>query len=178
MQVFEAATAAAPDADSRWYLIQCKPRQDARALENLQRQGFECYFPTLSVEKLRHGRKVAAIEALFPGYLFIQLRVGKDNWAPIRSTRGVNQMVRVRDQPVPVPAEIIDGIRQRLATQQPRPYLRPGERVLITDGCFSQLEAVFIANEGEHRVTLLLNILQQEHTLSFPVASVRRFASH
>jgi hypothetical protein len=25
----------------RWYLIQCRARQDERALENLQRQGFE-----------------------------------------------------------------------------------------------------------------------------------------
>ncbi len=166
--------AAESASNSRWYVIQCKPRQDARALENLVRQGFECYLPTLSAEKLRHGRKVAAEEPLFPGYLFIHLDVSGENWAPIRSTRGVSQMVRVRDQPLPVGNEIVELIRQRLATQQPQLCLQSGERVLITDGCFSQLEAIFIATDGEHRVTLLLNILQQEQRLSFPLASVRK----
>lgn len=161
-------------SDSRWYVIQCKPRQDARALENLVRQGFECYLPTLSAARLRNGRKIAAAEPLFPGYLFIHLDVSGENWAPIRSTRGVSQMVRVRDQPLPVGNEIVDLIRQRLATQQPQPCLKYGERVLITDGCFSQLEAIFVAPDGEHRVTLLLNILQQEQRLSFPLASVRK----
>jgi transcriptional antiterminator RfaH len=47
-------------------------------------------------------------------------------------------------------------------------------RVVITDGCFSQLEAIFIATDGEHRVTLLLNILHQEQRLSFPISSVRK----
>lgn len=33
------------------------------------------------------------MESLFPGYLFIQLDQLNDNWHPIRSTRGVNQLV-------------------------------------------------------------------------------------
>lgn len=166
--------ATEPASDSRWYVIQCKPRQDVRALDNLVRQGFQCYLPTLSQERLRNGRKMAAKEPLFPGYLFIQLHVGGENWAPIRSTRGVSQMVRVRDRPLPVGNEIVELIRQRLATQRPRPCLQSGERVVITDGCFAQLEAIFIATDGEHRATLLLNILQQEQRLSFPLSIVRK----
>jgi transcriptional antiterminator RfaH len=30
------------DSPARWYLIQTKPRQEARAEEHLQRQNFEC----------------------------------------------------------------------------------------------------------------------------------------
>ncbi len=33
------------DQDVRWYLIQTKPRQEARAEEHLRRQQFECYRP-------------------------------------------------------------------------------------------------------------------------------------
>jgi len=166
--------ATEPASDVRWYVIQCKPRQDLRAFENLVRQGFECYLPTLSAERLRNGRKIAAEEPLFPGYLFIHLRVGGENWAPIRSTRGVSQMVRVRDRPLPVGNEIVELIRRRLAAQRPQPCLHAGERVVITDGCFSQLEAIFIATDGEYRATVLLNILQQEQRLSLPLASVRK----
>lgn len=54
------------------------------------------------------------------------------------------------------------------------PYLRSGERVVITDGGFSGIEAIFVASHGDERVMLLLNILQSEQTLSFPIGSVRK----
>ena len=38
-----------------WYLVHTKPRQEGLALENLERQGYECYLPTLPSEKLRQG---------------------------------------------------------------------------------------------------------------------------
>ena len=159
---------------AQWYVIQCKPREERRALENLDRQGFSCYLPMLAVEKLRHGSVRAIPEPLFPGYLFISLDELTGNWHPIRSTRGVAQLVRVREYPIPMPDRVIDAIRARLASDTPRiPYLKPGERVRITEGAFSDIEAIFLATDGQERVILLLNVLNQEHRLSFPAATVR-----
>jgi|SRR5580700_5076848 hypothetical protein len=56
----------------RWYLVQCRARQDDRALEHLERQGFECYRPLYERERIWRGRKQLASAALFPGYLFIR----------------------------------------------------------------------------------------------------------
>lgn len=61
----------ADDEGPRWYVVHCKPREDERALEHLSRQGYECYRPVRTVERLRHGRRQVVKEALFPGYLFI-----------------------------------------------------------------------------------------------------------
>lgn len=159
----------------QWYLIQCKPREDQRALENLERQGFQCYRPIHYVERMQRGRRYQTEESLFPGYLFIRLDRINDNWRPIRSTRGVNHIVRFNDYPLPVADEIIEQIQQRLAGKPlQEPYLKPGERVRITEGSFSNLEAIFVANDGDQRVVLLLNILQKDQELSFPVQSVRK----
>jgi len=160
---------------ARWYVVQCKPREERRSLENLERQGFCCYLPMLSVEKLRHGALFDVREPLFPGYLFVRLNELTDNWHSIRSTRGVIQLVRFREYPVPVPDSMIDGIHERLAGATPRiPYLKPGERVRITDGPFSDVKAIFIAKDGEERVVLLMNVLNREQRLSFPARAVRR----
>src|ERR1700686_36942 len=152
---------------SRWYVIQCKPREEHRALANLERQRFSCYLPMLNVEKLRHGCRRDVAEPLFPGYLFIHLNELSDNWHPIRSTRGVIQLVRVREYPIPLPDEMIAIVRQRLAGNElRRSYLEPGDRVRITEGPFSEIEAIFVANEAAHqRVAVLLNFLQREHRL-------------
>ncbi len=164
-----------PQRRPRWYVIQSKPRQENRALEHLRRQGFTCYLPTLAVEKLRNGRKIETHESLFPGYLFVELDDVNDNWYPIKSTRGVSQFVRFNDRLLPLENEILAVIRARLAGNRPHiPYLQPGERVVVTEGAFAQLEAIFLANDGAQRVVLLMNILHSEQTLSFPLASVRK----
>ena len=160
----------------RWYLIQCKARQDERALHNLQRQGFECYRPVYESERIRRGRKHLTSAALFPGYLFIRLDRVNDNWLPIRSTRGVIQVVRFNEFPLPVADGIVEQIRRRIEDKRPRePYLQSGERVVLTfDGSFSGIEAIFVSSIGEQRVMLLLTILQSAQALIVPLKSVRR----
>ena len=54
-----------------WYAVFCKPRQEAVAEENLQRQGFHVYLPRTRIRHRRRGQWVNAIEALFPRYVFI-----------------------------------------------------------------------------------------------------------
>jgi transcriptional antiterminator RfaH len=158
-----------------WYLIQCRSRQESRALEHLERQGFECYRPLYERECLTRGRRVLKRVDLFPGYLFIRLDRIHHNWLPICSTRGVIQIVRFNAYPLPVPEGIIDQLRRRIESGPVRePYLRPGEHVVITEGSFSGIEGIFIASDGEERVVLLLNILQSEQRLSFPIGSVHK----
>ena len=162
----------------RWYLVQCRAHQEDRALEHLERQNFECYRPLYGRERKRGGRKQLTTAALFPGYLFIRLDRIHDNWLPIRSTRGVIQVVRFNDYPMPVADATIEQIRRRLECEPFRqPYLKMGERVVITDGSFCGIEAIFVASDGDERVMLLLNILQSDQTLSFPIQCVRKVDS-
>jgi transcriptional antiterminator RfaH len=160
---------------ARWYVVQCKPREDARALEHLQRQGYECYGPQLRVEKLRHGRKVALPAPLFPGYLFVHLNDVNDNWYAIGSTRGVLRLVRFDGYPLPIADHLIEMIRQRLSSESlTMSYLVSGDVVRVTEGPFAQIEAVFLANDGDERVILLMNMLSREQNLTFPVTHIEK----
>jgi transcription antitermination factor NusG len=70
---------------------------------------------------------------------------------------------------------IIEQLRQRIERGSPRePYLQSGERVIVTEGSFAGLEAIFLAGDGDKRVMLLLNILRSEQRLSFPIGSVHK----
>ena len=87
---------------ARWYLIQTKPRQEARAQEHLQRQHFECYRPLKVSEAKKRSPRALSEEELFPGYLFIRMDQVHDNWYPIRPTRGVARIVTCGGTQVPV----------------------------------------------------------------------------
>lgn len=165
-------TEAVADQETAWYLVHCKPRQDERAEEHLLRQGYACYRPRLQRERLVRGRRQSVVESLFPGYLFIQLNPDS-NWSPLRSTRGVNRLVRFGEYPLQVPSSLIDSLQERTPSE-PQPLLQPGDRVRIVDGSFAELEAIFLSMDGEERVVLLMKLLNREHRLSLPLSSVRR----
>jgi transcriptional antiterminator RfaH len=158
---------------ARWYLIQTKPRQEARAEEHLQRQLFECYRPLKAAEKKR-GSRAAPVEELFPGYLFIRMNQTHDNWYPIRSTRGVARIVTFGGLPVPVQDVLIDQIRQRLQAPAPKVQFQEGEAVRITAEGFNDVEAIFLAADGDERAVILLNLLQREQKVTLPVTSLTR----
>ncbi len=146
----------------RWHLVQTKPRQERLACENLLRQHYETYLPLVRVHARRKGQASARIEPMFPRYLFVRLRPALDNYAPIRSTLGVTQLVRFGDAYALAPDLLVDGLKA--ATDEhgvrdlPPARLTPGVRVELLDGVLAGYEAIFTARRGRDRVAILLEI--------------------
>jgi len=157
-----------------WYLLQCKPSQQQRADENLNNQGFCTYTPQLKAERIIRRKRVIREEAVFPGYAFIQLDASSD-WRALQATRGVSRVVSFNGLPHPIPRELIDGLRQQYNPQQaPAPLFKPGDRVSITDGCFKNLQAIVKAVTSNERIIVLMNILQSQQAVAFPVTQLAK----
>jgi len=149
---------------SPWYLIKTRPKQEQRACENLENQGFRCFLPWFINERLDRGKRRQRQEPLFPGYLFIELSNTEQNWGTIRSTRGVQQLVAFGGKPTPVPQQVVNFLQQQASVNNgPQKRLQPGEKLRITRGPFAQLEVVFQAFDGNDRVIVLLELMQKQH---------------
>lgn len=148
----------------RWYVVCCKPRQEAVAEENLLRQGYRVYLPRIRITQRRRGQWVDAIEVLFPRYIFIQIDTLQRSTAPVRSTRGVVGLVRFGGLPAVVPDAVMDALLQceDLTSglhQDVRPLFCTGDPIKLVDGPFAGMEAVFAEQDGEKRVIVLLELL-------------------
>lgn len=163
---------------SRWYVVYTKPREEDRAREHLERQGHQCYLPLLSLEKRRRGRVVPVTEPLFPRYLFIRSAedLATAGWGSLRSTRGVVKLVGFGAGPVTVDEAFLDALRERTTRGTPelQTMFQPGERVLIEEGPFRGLEAVFSMKEGADRAAVLLEFLGQEVQAAVPYATLKK----
>ena len=159
-----------------WYLIHTKLRQEALALTNLSRQGFECYMPMLKLQKIRQRKTVLVAEPMFPRYLFIRLDASDSgqSWSPIRSTLGVNQLVRFGGQPAKVDGQLIDLIRSREQGTHTQPLFKTGDKVTVADGPFAGLEAIYQNADAESRSMILLNILSKPVSMPIDTASLRK----
>lgn len=156
----------------QWFLIQTKPRQEARAEEHLLRQRFECYRPQQAGSDMRKGVE----PALFPGYLFIRM-AAHDNWYPIRSTRGVARVVSFGAAPCPVPDALIEQIRTRLVNRCEPVTFTQGDAVRVKTGN-SELQAIFLCDDGQERAVILLNLMQRQQRISLPKRQLAPLVAH
>jgi len=161
-----------------WYVVHTKPRQEQRALENLEAQGYQCYLPFIQIEKIRRQKLTLEQEPLFARYLFIELDAssGGKSWSPIRSTLGVSKLVAFGNEPIKVATQLIKLLRQDvqpLAGQRIALHTS-GDRVLIKDGPFAGLEAVYEMSDGEARAMVLIKLLSKTTRLTLPITSITK----
>jgi transcriptional antiterminator RfaH len=161
--------------NASWYLVHTKPRQEFRALEQLRNQGYVCFLPTLQAEKIRNGKLETCHEPLFTRYLFIQLNSITSNWSPIRSTRGVTQLVAFGGRFATIPDACVEALRNGPQNVQRRLF-ETGERVAITYGPFAGLEGIYQLPDGEARALVLIELMSQPQKLKFAVDMLRKVA--
>ena len=161
-----------------WYVVYTKPRQESRALLNLQNQGYSCYLPTFQVAKLRAGKLTTRIEPLFSRYLFIELSLEhqSQSWAPIRSKLGVSSFLMFGNEPAHVPHELVELLREReqAAQAQPVALYQPGEKLQVIDGPFAGLEAIYHMDDGLARGIVLIELLNRSTKLNVSLGALRK----
>ena len=164
---------------SQWYLVQSKPRESFRAEQHLQSQNYTCFHPTYPVKRKIAGKINITVTPLFPNYLFVLLN-DTDNWSAIRSTRGVSKIVRFNGVPASLDNHIVEELQRhcaRLNGLVAEPLYKIGDRVIVIDGCFKELEAIVTATNGEERVILLLNLFNRPQHVELLVSDIASIAA-
>ncbi|MCF8211374.1 MAG: transcription/translation regulatory transformer protein RfaH [Rhodoferax sp.] len=159
-----------------WYLVHTKPRLEDLALNNLVQQGYECYLPQMRIERVRRRKAEITIEPMFPRYLFIRLDSGSQgkSWSPIRSTLGVSQLVHFGAQAAKVDDALVELLKQRQQAMPTETMFLKGDSVVITDGPFAGIEAIYQMSDAERRAVILLEILSKPVSMQIDAAQLRK----
>ena len=160
----------------RWYVAHTRPKNEQRAIINLQRQGFEVYMPRYLTQR-RHARRVETVShPLFPRYIFIWTDPKIDPWRSINSTYGVLNIVAQGDTPQAVPEGIVDSLKsQEDATGIIQPtcnIFHPGQRLEVLHGPMAMHIGYFNRMSDTERVILLLILLGRQVNVTIPCGAV------
>lgn len=176
-----------------WYLLKSKSRQELRACENLENQGFDVYCPHV---KVKH-RGVIKEESLFPGYLFLYLDLRDlERYHKIRSTRGVSEIVyfnritrklhqdgrlgkaqeaeaqELLPKPIPNGDEVMKDVRaivqmindEAEGISKPAEGFQEGDKVSMDHPLYKGLEMTFMANLGNQRGIILIEYIKKQRS--------------
>lgn len=161
-------TATWEDAEpSRWYVAYTAPRREIEARDHLVRQSYEAYLPL-----------VGRMEPMFPRYLFFRPSSPEQSIAPVRSTRGVQSVLRFGGLYAVVTDELVQAVRQQETLQQSKqstlaPSPKAGQRVRVKDNAaaFAGLEGMVQLN-ADRRVIVLMEILGRQTPVSLSVKNI------
>ena len=151
-------------AGARWYVVQTQANGEAKAAENLRRQGYEIYWPRF-LKRRRHARKLDVVaKPLFPRYMFVAIDIATQRWRSIQSTSGVSRLVSNGDEPAALPEGVLRELKVREDSKgyvrlDAAPAFSPGDRIRVLAGAFIDSAGLFCGMADHDRVTILLEML-------------------
>jgi transcriptional antiterminator RfaH len=149
---------------ARWYVVQTQVNGEAKAAQNLQRQGYEVYLPRY-LKRRHHARKMDfTAKPLFPRYMFVAINVATQRWRSIQSTFGVTRLVCNGEDPAAMPDGAVAALKAReddkgFVKLDLRPAFAPGDKVRVLAGAFMDNAGLFNGLADHDRVSILLDIL-------------------
>jgi len=152
---------------ARWYVVQTQVNGEAKAVQNLLRQGYEAYLPRY-LKRRRHARKVDfTAKPLFPRYMFVAIDMATQRWRSVQSTSGVSRLVTNGDEPAAVPDGVVPALKARQDANgfvkiDARPNFAPGDKVRVLAGAFMDNAGLFNGLADHDRVSILLNMLGRQ----------------
>lgn len=160
-----------------WFLVYTKPRQEKRAKENLENQGFESFLPKIGLPEINQPGTIT-MELMFPRYVFTKIKKDEHNWSSIQNTYGVSHLVKFDLKPAIIPIDVVQFLKSNcdeigVFHQKARivDYVK-GDRVIIKKGLLKGREGIFLSHNGYERVKLLLELINHQVATELSVSDL------
>ena len=158
-----------------WHLLRTKAGEEGRAHDQVNRLASEVLLPQAKMRVQRRHRLVESVVPLFPCYLFARLDLERE-YARLRYTRGIRNVVRFGGEPTVVPEWVIDELKQRCMrgpVELPHRQLLSGESVRVLDSPLQEFEGIFSRyRSGTARVEILLSVMGAGARVVLPASMV------
>ena len=157
----------------RWYVVNTYSGHENRVKDNLEKRvesmGIQdCLFRILVAEEpeieIKGNKKIEKMHNLFPGYVFVEMKMTDEAWYVVRNTPGVTGFIGSSGggaKPFPVAEDEMESILRRLGIRETKVQIdfAVGDRVKILTGAFQGVEGSVESLNDETQVATVLTIL-------------------
>ena len=172
----------------KWYILKTKTNCEARAKQmiedliktkSLKDQIEEVRIPEKEVIQVLKGKKVTRSKKIYPGYIFVRMKLSDELSYLIKNITNVSHFVGGRFKPMEVPPEQLKAIDQQIEESSANPQAQitfsEGETVLVIDGPFKNFNGtVEEVNQEKGRVKVSVSIFGRPTPVEFDFSQVHR----
>lgn len=162
---------AAEEQDLKWYILHTYSGYENKVKESIENRFQalgkedmlgEVLIPTENVLEMKNGKKVVTTKKLFPGYIYINMKLTDDAWHVVKNTPRVTGFIGGRHPSALSEDEINQILNQvHMAQEKPKPkfLFETGEKVKIIDGPFANfIGSVDEVNEDKGTLKVMVTI--------------------
>lgn len=156
-----------------WYAVYTVVRHEKVVSATLCGNNIETFLPIMEVTSQWKDRRKKVQLPLFPGYLFVNIRL-QDRWN-VLNTRGVVKVLGVNGNPIPVPVEQISSIKRLIENKikcDPYSYFASGREVLVINGPLQGIKGKIIGRRGNYRLVLSVDVIQRSVSVEVDIRDV------
>lgn len=163
--------------EKRWYVVNTYSGHENRVKDNLEKRletmGIqEQLFRILVAEEpeieIKNGKQVEKMKNMFPGYLFVEMKMTDEAWYVVRNTPGVTGFIGSSGggaKPFPVSPDEMESILRRMGQSDKKIVVdfKVGDSVKILNGPFSGMEGkISIMNDQNQTASVLIMLFGRE----------------
>ena len=159
--------------EKRWYVVNTYSGHENRVKENLERRvesmGIQDYlFRILVAEEpeieIKYGKKIEKMRNMFPGYVFVEMRMTDEAWYVVRNTPGVTGFIGSSGggaKSFPVSPDEMESILRRMGQSDQKVVVdfTVGDTVRILTGPFSGMEGRVNVMNDQTQVANVMTML-------------------
>jgi transcriptional antiterminator RfaH len=148
--------------NKKWLVARIKSNSYDLAIRNLERQGFETFFPKMKVTKKKENKFISKDVLVFPGYGFVGVDLQDSYWTKINSTYGVSKLLIFNNKPCEIPFDLIVTLKNRFENKVDpiiSENLKKGDIIKFNNGPFVELVANIQSVEEKKRIYVLLEVM-------------------
>lgn len=162
------------DSDEKlWYVVNTYSGHENKVKENLEKRvetmGIQdCLFRIVVAEEpeieIKNGKQVEKMHNLFPGYVFVEMKMTDEAWYVVRNTPGVTGFIGSSGggaKPFPVANDEMESILRRIVQNDQKVVVdfKVGDTVKILSGPFSGMEGTVSSMNDQTQVANVLTML-------------------
>ncbi len=159
--------------EKRWYVVNTYSGHENRVKDNLEKRletmGIqEQLFRILVAEEpeieIKNGKQVEKMRNMFPGYVFVEMKMTDEAWYVVRNTPGVTGFIGSSGggaKPFPVSPDEMESILRRMGQSDKKVVVdfQVGDTVRIQTGPFSGMTGRISAMNDQTQIASVMTLL-------------------
>lgn len=173
------------EKDYKWYILKTKANCELKAKQaiekGIKRHKIEdkirgIMIPEREIVRVVKGKKVTRPMRIYPGYVFIEMKMDRASWHTITSSANVSHFIG-GGRPFEVPKEQLDQITKKVEDSAKGPKVQisfsEGESVKVIDGPFKSFNGVVEeVNQEKGRVKVSVSIFGRPTPVDFDFSQI------
>ena len=159
--------------EKRWYVVNTYAGHENRVKENLEKRvesmGIQdSLFRIVVAEEpeieIKNGKTIEKMKNMFPGYVFVEMKMTDEAWYVVRNTPGVTGFIGSSGggaKPFPVSPDEMESILRRMGQSDKKVVVNfeVGDTVRILNGPFSGMEGRVSSMNDQTQTASVLTLL-------------------